>query len=74
MKFIASKINKFTPEDIKQIETEREYKINTDITIHLSDVEISSADIPGWASFKSGWTYSCFRCYYYRKLKRRRII
>ncbi|MAO71755.1 MAG: isoleucine--tRNA ligase [Flavobacteriales bacterium] len=48
MKFIASKINQFTPEDIKQIETEREYRINTDISIHLSDVEISSADIPGW--------------------------
>ena len=38
---------KFTPEDIKKIESEGEYKINSDITIDLSDVEISSADIPG---------------------------
>ena len=47
MKLVTSIINQFTSEDIKQIETEGEYKINSDITIDLSDVEISS-DIPGW--------------------------
>ena len=48
MKLIASIVNQFTSSDIKKIETEGEYKINSDITIDLSDVEISSADIPGW--------------------------
>ena len=48
MKLITATIIKFTPEDIKKIESEGEYKINSDITIDLSDVEISSADIPGW--------------------------
>jgi len=48
MKLIASKINQFSSEDIKKIEKEGEFFINQDITITLSDVEISSADIPGW--------------------------
>ena len=48
MKLIASTVHQFTSSDIKKIETEGEYKINSDITIDLSDVEISSADIPGW--------------------------
>ncbi len=48
MKLIASKVNQFTSEDIKKIEVEGNFVINHDITIDLSDVEISSADIPGW--------------------------
>ena len=48
MKLIASKVNQFTAEDIKNIEVEGNFVINHDITIDLSDVEISSADIPGW--------------------------
>ena len=48
MKLIASKVNQFTAEDIKKIEVEGNFVINHDITIDLSDVEISSADIPGW--------------------------
>ena len=48
MKLIASIVNQFTSEDIKQIEKLGEYKINSDITIDILDVEISSADIPGW--------------------------
>ena len=48
MKLIASTINQFTSSDIKKIETEGEYKITLDIIIDLSDVELSSADIPGW--------------------------
>ena len=48
MKLIASKVNQFTAEDIKKIEVEGNFVVNQDITIDLSDVEISSADIPGW--------------------------
>jgi len=48
MKLIASKVNQFTAEDIKNIEVVGNFVINHDITIDLSDVEISSADIPGW--------------------------
>ena len=33
-------------DDIKQIEKEGEYQINEGITINISDVEITSADIP----------------------------
>ena len=47
MKLIASKVNQFTSEDIKRIEKETSYKISDKITIDISDVEISSADIPG---------------------------
>ena len=48
MKLITSTVNQFTSSDIKKIEKEGKYNINSDITIDLSDVEISSADIPGW--------------------------
>ena len=44
---IVSKLNQFTPEDIKKIDSEGQFIINQDITIDISDVEISSADIPG---------------------------
>ena len=48
MKIVTSIINQFNSKDIKQIETEGKYKISPDIIIDLSDVEISSSDIPGW--------------------------
>ena len=48
MQIIVSRINKFTTEDIKKIDLEGKFIINQDITIDISDVEISSADIPGW--------------------------
>ena len=48
MQIIVSRINQFTTEDIKKIDLEGEFIINQDITIDISDVEISSADIPGW--------------------------
>ncbi|MBT4218139.1 MAG: class I tRNA ligase family protein, partial [Flavobacteriales bacterium] len=48
MKIIVSRINQFTTEDIKKIDLEGQFIINQDITIDISDVEISSADIPGW--------------------------
>ena len=47
MKIISSVITKFTSNNIKQIEEEGIYAINEAITIDLTDVEISSADIPG---------------------------
>ena len=47
MKLISEVINQFTAENIKQIEKEGVYQINDEITIDLTDVEISSADIPG---------------------------
>ena len=47
MKLISAAITQFTSTNIKQIEMEGVYKINDTITIDLSDVEISSADIPG---------------------------
>ena len=47
MKLISGVITKFTSEDIKKIEKEGSYRINDKITIDLTDVEISSADIPG---------------------------
>ena len=49
MKLIANKISKFTISDIKEIEENKNYKISDKITITLSDVEISSADIPGFS-------------------------
>ena len=45
---IVTKVNQFTSEDIKKIDSEGQFIINQDITIDISDVEISSADIPGW--------------------------
>ena len=47
MKLISGVISQFTGENIKQIEKEGVYQINDEITIDLTDVEISSADIPG---------------------------
>ena len=47
MKLISASIKQFTQDDIKQMEREGFYKINENITINLTDVEISSADIPG---------------------------
>ena len=48
IKIIIAKVNQFTSEDIKKIDSEGQFSINQDITIDISDVEISSADIPGW--------------------------
>ena len=47
MKLISGVITQFSSDNIKQIEKEGIYKINKTITIDLTDVEISSADIPG---------------------------
>ena len=47
MKLISGAIAQFTADNIKQIEKDGSYQINDEITIDLTDVEISSADIPG---------------------------
>ena len=49
MKLIASKIGQFSANDIKEIEQKNCYHISYGITIELVDVEISSADIPGFS-------------------------
>ena len=47
MKLISEVITRFTSDNIKQIEKDGIFKINEDISIDLTDVEISSVDIPG---------------------------
>jgi isoleucyl-tRNA synthetase len=47
MRLIAAEVPKFTSSDINKIEKEGCFKINENITIDISDVEITSADIPG---------------------------
>ena len=47
MKLISSVITQFSADDIKKIEKDGAYKISEKISIDLTDVEISSADIPG---------------------------
>ena len=48
MGLIAAKVSNFNANDIKEIEREGSFKINKDITLDISDVEIISADIPGY--------------------------
>ena len=47
MKLISRAITEFNSDNIKQIERDGIYKINETVTIELTDVEISSEDIPG---------------------------
>jgi len=47
MKLISGVITHFNSDNIKQIEREGVFKINENITIDLTDVEITSVDIPG---------------------------
>ena len=51
MKQIAAKVNQWDADKIKQLETEGNISIDIDgqnVEILLSDVEISTEDIPGW--------------------------
>ena len=48
MQAIAAAISKFTGDDIKKIEVEKYFNLSDDIRIELTDVEITSADIPGY--------------------------
>ena len=47
MKLISRAVNQFSADDIKKIEKDGNYLINESITIDISDVEITSKDIPG---------------------------
>ena len=47
MKLISRAVNQFSADDIKKIEKDGNYLINESITIGISDVEITSKDIPG---------------------------
>jgi isoleucyl-tRNA synthetase len=49
MKFIAAKIAQFSADNISEIEKNNSYQIADGIRIELADVEISSADIPGFS-------------------------
>ena len=53
MKLISNKISEFTSEDIIKIEKNNYFRISDDITINLNDVEIISADIPGFSVAKN---------------------
>ena len=48
MQTIPTAISKFTASDIKKIEADEYFNISDDIRIELTDVEIISADIPGY--------------------------
>ncbi|MFN8256672.1 MAG: isoleucine--tRNA ligase [Bacteroidales bacterium] len=57
MKPIADAISKFSQSDIRKIETEGVYQLNIEnqvIEVELSEVEISSQDIPGWLVASNG--------------------
>jgi len=57
MKEIAAAINAFTADDIAKIEAEGKYELilsEQPIHIELTDVEISSEDIPGWVVASEG--------------------
>ena len=57
MRFIAAEVQKFTQEDINKIEKDKNISIivnGKNITLELSDVEISSKDIEGWLVANEG--------------------
>lgn len=57
MKLVAGKISEFTSEDIKKIEQNGEIDVvinGKNITLGLTDVEISSQDIEGWLVANEG--------------------
>ncbi len=57
MKLIAAQVNQFGSEDILQLEQNGKYILEIDgneIEVLLSDVEISTEDIPGWLITNNG--------------------
>jgi isoleucyl-tRNA synthetase len=57
MRFIAAEVQKFTQEDINKIEKDKNIFLvinEKNITLELSDVEISSKDIEGWLVANEG--------------------
>ena len=57
MKAVSSALTAFTQEDILKIEKEGQYSLSIDgeaVTLQLSEVEITSEDIPGWTVANKG--------------------
>lgn len=57
MKAVAQKINDFSQEDIRSLETNGSITIqveNVDVTIDSEDVDIFASDIPGWSVANKG--------------------
>ena len=57
MRFIAAAVQQFTQEDINKIEKDKNISLDVNgknITLELSDVEISSKDIEGWLVANEG--------------------
>ena len=57
MKAVASALTQFTSEDITRLEKEGNYNLSIDgepVILQLSEVEISSEDIPGWTVASKG--------------------
>ena len=57
MRFIAAEVQQFTQEDINKIEKDKNILLDINgknITLELSDVEISSKDIEGWLVANEG--------------------
>jgi isoleucyl-tRNA synthetase len=57
MKSVSSALAAFTQEDILKIEKEGQYNLSIDgeaVTLQLSEVEITSEDIPGWTVANKG--------------------
>jgi len=57
MKAVSSALAQFTQADITQLEKEGQYNLSIDgepVTLQITDVEISSEDIPGWTVAAKG--------------------
>ena len=57
MKAVSSALAAFTQDDILKIEKERQYSLSIEgeaVTLQLSEVEITSEDIPGWTVANKG--------------------
>ncbi|MEP7376913.1 MAG: isoleucine--tRNA ligase [Chitinophagaceae bacterium] len=57
MKAVSSALSNFTQEDIARLEKEDQYNLSVDgeaVILQITDVEISSEDIPGWTVANKG--------------------
>jgi isoleucyl-tRNA synthetase len=57
MKAVSTALSQFTQEDIIRLEKEGQYNLSIDgepVILHITDVDISSEDIPGWTVANKG--------------------
>jgi isoleucyl-tRNA synthetase len=57
MKAVSTALTQFTQEDIANLEKEGQYNLSIDgepVILHVTEVEISSEDIPGWTVANKG--------------------